>query len=297
MYEQRKIWKQFNFAFSIFKLHCDKFLLPAVLSSDGSEWEGKIQTKEMEEDDDCEMRNGNYPLNSKCWKCFHIMAHERRLSFAVLLKLPYAIRNSSFRGCHYRKKAAPHDSNFANFSNCCIYYWCNKECHNDQTLKKIFTHKISLPVSVCVEEAKVTTATCNHMWHTDFNPTNKLIWQISRNWRARKKQTTTWNCPSLFFFFIIFPFFAHRSFFWVLNKKTCGRCHADTREKNAQKVASIRRVFCWFRSFAAALRQRLQEGARELWKAKRRRILIVIFPKSALWSDYEFMNVRFLSKL
>lgn len=50
------------------------------------------------------MRNGNYPLNSKCWKCFHIMAHERRLSFAVLLKLPYAIRNSSFRGCHYRKK-------------------------------------------------------------------------------------------------------------------------------------------------------------------------------------------------
>lgn len=74
-------------------------------------------------------------------------------------------------------------------------------------------------------------------------------------------------------------------------------CHEeDIKQKNLKVLYQT--IFYSFAVAAvtamAALRQRLQEDARELWKAKRRRILIVIFPKSALWSDYEFMNVRFL---
>lgn len=100
---------------------------------------------------------------------------------------------------------------------------------------------LSLSLLLWVEEAKVTTATCNHMWHTDFSPTNKLIWKISRNWRARKKQTTTWNCPSLFFFFSS-SLFAHLFIFFGLRTKNMWSMPCRYK-KNAQKVAFIKQVF------------------------------------------------------
>lgn len=253
----------------------------------------------MGEDDDCEMRNGNYPLNSKCWKCFHIMAHERRLSFAVLFKLPYAIRNSScifFRGCHYRKKQH-HMTAILQISYTVVSI--TDAIRNVTTTRhwRRFSHtNLSLSLSLFFCELRKRKSQQQLVITCD---TQTLAQQINSFEKSRgiegqgkNKQPHEIVLRSSSFFSL--PFLLIFLFFFGLRTKNMWSM--PCRYKKKRSKSCFYQTSFFLHSFAA-LRQRLQEGARELWKAKRRRILIVIFPKSALWSDYEFMNVRFLNKL
>lgn len=240
----------------------------------------------MGEDDDCEMRNGNYPLNSKCWKCFHIMAHERRLSFTVLFKLPYAIRNSScifFRGCHYRKKQH-HMTAILQISYTVVSI--TDAIRNVTTTRhwRRFSHtNLSLSLSLFFCELRKRKSQQQLVITCD---TQTLAQQINSFEKSRgiegqgkNKQPHEIVLRSSSFFRL--PFLLIFLFFLGYEQKTCGRCHADTKKTLKKLLLSDK----FFSSFFCSTQTATSRGRERVVKGKKAKNFNCNFPQkcSMVW--------------